>query len=157
MTSTSDTITPPEVPFGHAEPVWVHFEDLDMMGIVHNAKYALLLERALTPYWAERGFSFENGRLTAPDVFHAVVELSISFRAPIRGTGPILVHFWFERFGTTSAEYGFRLLSADGATLHAEGRRAIVRLDPATLRPTPWTEAALAVGQALLRPESASL
>ncbi|MFI6759412.1 acyl-CoA thioesterase [Micromonospora sp. NPDC050417] len=157
MTAVSNTVTLPEVPFGHAEPVSVHFDDLDPMGIVHNAKYALLFERALTPYWAERGFLFENGRITEPDMFHAVIEFSISYRAPIRGTGPILVHFWFERFGTSSAEYRFRLLSADGSTLHAEGRRAIVRLDPATLRPTPWTEAALTVGRALLRPESASL
>lgn len=153
---TSSTLTLPEVPFGHAEPVWVHFEDLDMMGIVHNARYALLLERALTPYWAQHGFVYQNGQLAVPDMFHAVVELSITYRAPIRGTGPIVVHFWFERFGTTSAEYGFRLLSADGATLYAEGRRAIVRLDPATLRPTPWTEDTLTVGKSLLRPESAT-
>jgi acyl-CoA thioester hydrolase len=155
MTSARGTITPPSFPFGHAESVLVHFDDLDMMGIVHNARYAVLMERALTPYWAERGHSFENGRFSSPDIFHAVRELTISFRAPIRGTGPILVHFWFDRFGTTSAEYGFRFLSADGATVHAEGRRAIVRLDPATLRPTPWTDAARSVGMALLRPESA--
>ncbi|MGW4466032.1 acyl-CoA thioesterase [Micromonospora sp. NPDC004704] len=157
MTTASNTLTLPDVPFGHVEPIMVHFDDLDMMGIVHNAKYALLLERALTPFWADRGFAYENGQLSVPDMFHAVVELSVSFRAPIRGTGPILAHFWFERFGTTSAEYRFRLLSADGGTLHAEGRRAIVRLDPATLRPTPWTEDAIAVGKELLRPESATL
>ena len=38
--------------YGHAEPVAIHFDDLDAMGIVHNARYAVLVERALPPYWA---------------------------------------------------------------------------------------------------------
>ncbi|SCG51688.1 acyl-CoA thioesterase [Micromonospora inositola] len=142
----------PVVEFGHVEHVTVHFDDLDAMGILHNARYAVLLERALTPYWADRGVSYRGGRHSAPDVFHAVREFTITYRAPITGTGPVAVHFWLERFGTSSAEYAFEFRSVDGDTLHAQGTRAIVRLDPATLRPTPWTEAARAVAATLLRP-----
>ena len=36
------------VHYGHTEPVPVHFDDLDPMGLVHNARYAVLLERALS-------------------------------------------------------------------------------------------------------------
>lgn len=140
------------VEFGHVEPVLVHFDDLDAMGIVHNARYPLLFERAVTPYWAARGHGFAAGRPTSPDVFHAVRELTISYRVPIRDTGWIGVHFWLERFGTSSADYGFRFLSRDGRTAHAEGRRSIVRLDPATMRSTPWTEAARTVAAGILRP-----
>jgi acyl-CoA thioester hydrolase len=142
----------PAVDYGHVERVAVHFDDLDAMGILHNARYAVLLERALTPYWASRGHSFDGGRPTSPDIFHAVREFAISYRAPIRGTGEIGVHFWLEQFGETSATYGFRFLSPDGQRVFAEGRRAIVRLDPATLRPTAWTPAAREVAATLLRP-----
>jgi acyl-CoA thioester hydrolase len=142
----------PTVDFGHVEPALVHFDELDAMGILHNSRYAVLVERALSPYWAARGHSFTGGRPTSPDVFHAVREFAIAFRAPIRGTGPVSVHFWLNHFGETSAEYGFRILSADGRTVHAEGRRAIVRLDPETLRPTAWTQAAREVAATLLRP-----
>ena len=31
----------------HTETVMVYFEDLDAMGVVHNGRYATLLERAL--------------------------------------------------------------------------------------------------------------
>jgi len=145
----SQTLT---VEYGHVEPIVIHFDDLDAMGIVHNGRYAVLLERALAPYWSARGHSFANGRVTSPDTFHAVREFSISYLTPIRGTGEVAVHFWLEHFGETSGEYRFRFLSLDGRTVHAEGRRVVVRLDPASLRPVPWTEAGRAVAAALLRP-----
>ncbi|SDY14187.1 acyl-CoA thioester hydrolase [Micromonospora pattaloongensis] len=144
-------LTTPVVDHGHIQPIPVHFDDLDAMGIVHNARYAVLFERAVSQYWAARGHSFENGRPTSPDVFHAVREFAITYHAPIRGTGDVLVHFWLERWGSTSAVYRFRFLSPDAATVHADGHRTIVRLDPATLRPAPWTDAARAVAANLLK------
>ncbi|MFI7431825.1 acyl-CoA thioesterase [Micromonospora sp. NPDC049836] len=138
--------------FGHVEHVTVHFDDLDAMGILHNARYAVLLERALTPYWTERGIAFSAGRHSAPDVFHAVREFAITYHAPVTGVGALAVHFWLEHLGTSSARYAFEFRSPDGRTRYADGTRSIVRLDPATLRPTAWTEAARAVATTLLRP-----
>jgi acyl-CoA thioester hydrolase len=131
----------------HVESVAVHFDDLDAMGMVHNARYAVLLERALTAYWTPLGHSFENGRPTSPDVVHAVAEFTIRYLAPIRGTGRVDVHFWMEHLGETSFVYGYRFVS--GETVHAEGRRTIVKLDPTTLRPAPWSADARAIGSAL--------
>lgn len=150
MTAVAESVGP-TVEFGHVEPVTVHFDDLDAMGIVHNARYVVLLERALTPYWTARGHSFDGGRATSPDMFHAVRELTISYLTPIRATGAVWVHFWLERFGETSGVYGFRFLSPDDRTVYAEGRRTIIRLDPATMRPTAWTESARAVAVTLLK------
>ncbi len=152
-----------DVDYGHVEPVSVHYDDFDAMGVVHNGRYPVLLERALTTFWAERGFAFTTGggpvgmgggngtgRATSPDVFQAVREFTISYLAPIRVTGTIGVHFWVEQLGETSLTYGFRFLSADGGTVHAEGRRVVVRLDPATMRPTGWTDEGRAAAAALL-------
>jgi acyl-CoA thioester hydrolase len=139
------------VEYGHVEPLTIHFDDLDAMGIVHNGRYPVLLERAISPYWQARGHGYVDGRVTSPDLFHAVREFTITYRAPIRGTGEIGVHFWIEQLGETSATYGFRFLSKDGEAVYAEGKRAIVRLDPATLRPTAWTDAARTVATSLLR------
>jgi acyl-CoA thioester hydrolase len=136
------------VAYGHVEPVTVFFDDLDAMGIVHNAKYAVLLERALTPYWAQRGQSFDGG---APAPFFAVREFTISYRTPIRGTGTVDVHFWLDEIGRTSGVYGFRFLSTDRATVYAEGRRAVVRIDPVTMRPVPWDDGVRAQAEGLRR------
>ena len=141
----------PTVAYGHLASMPVHFDDLDAMGLLHNSRYAVLMERAVTLWWAERGVSFSGGRPTTPDAFNVVREYSITFHAPVRGTGEIGVHFWVEKLGTTSAEYRFRVISADGATVFAEGRRVNVRLDPATMRPSPWTEQGRAIAATLSR------
>jgi acyl-CoA thioester hydrolase len=150
MTTVAES-APLDVEFGHVEAVTVHFDELDPMGILHNSRYAVLVERALTPYWTERGHTFDGGRPTTPDMFHAVREFTISYLAPIATTGPVWVHFWLDRFGESSGTYGFRILSRDGQTVHAHGTRSIVRLDPRTMRPTAWTDAGRAVAATLLR------
>jgi acyl-CoA thioester hydrolase len=135
----TSTLTEPSVDYGRIERATVHFDDLDAAGLLHNARYALILERALSGYWAEFGFSYRDGRPTHEDVVIAVREFTISYTAPVRGTGPLDVHFWIERLGETSATYGFRFFSADHATVHAEGHRVMVKFDPRTGRPCPWT------------------
>jgi acyl-CoA thioester hydrolase len=139
------------VPYGDVVRMPVHFDDLDAMGMLHNARYAVLAERAVVHWWTERGVSFSAGQPTTPDAFNVVREYSITFHQPVRGTGDIGVHFWLERMGRTSADYRFRVISTDGGTVFAEGRRVNVRLDPATMRPVPWTEQGRAIGTALLR------
>ncbi len=146
------TAVAPKIDYGTVVPLVVHFDDLDAMGIVHNARYAVFLERALGVWWSAHGFSLADGRPTNPDVFHAVAEYSISYRAPVRGTGEIGVHFWVDKMGESSVVYGFRVLSADGATVHAEGRRVNIKLDPATLRPAPWSPEGRDTGALLQRP-----
>lgn len=143
--------TLPAVHYGHIEPVPVHFDDLDAMGIVHNARYAVMLERALSAYWARLGFTYAGGVASKPDVFHAVAEYSIGYRVPVRGTGEVGIHFWVERLGETSIVYAFRVLSEDGQTMHAEGRRVNIKLDPQTLRPSPWSDEARGIAESLGR------
>ncbi|XVV16849.1 acyl-CoA thioesterase [Actinoplanes sp. CA-131856] len=137
--------------YGDVVRLPVHFDDLDAMGVLHNSRYAVLVERAIVIWWQERGVAFTNGRPTTPDAFNVVREYAITFHRPITGTGEIAVHFWLDRMGTTSAEYGFRVTSEDGQTVFAEGRRVNVRLESATMRPAPWTDHGRELAAALLK------
>ena len=137
--------------FGHVEHVTVHFDDLDAMGILHNARYAVLLERALTPYWTERGIAFSAAG-TAPPTCSTPYASSPSPTTP-RSPGSArwrCTSGW--SIGTSSARYASNSAHRTAARGYADGTRSIVRLDPATLRPTAWTEAARAVATTLLRP-----
>jgi acyl-CoA thioester hydrolase len=126
---------------GHVEPVRINFDDLDATGVLHNARYALLVERALATYWERRGWPFDPTRPQFADIFFVVREFTITYRRPITAVGEVGVHFWFDEVGTTSSVYGFRVLSGDGSVVHAEGRRAQVKLDPATRRPSRISDA----------------
>jgi acyl-CoA thioester hydrolase len=137
--------------YGDVVRMPVHFDDLDAMGVLHNARYAVLVERAIVIWWQERGVSFSGGAPTTPDAFNVVREYAITFHRPVRGTGEIAVHFWLDRMGKTGADYGFRVTSGDAETIFAEGRRAVVRLDPATMRPAAWTEHGRELAAPLLR------
>ncbi|MBW6436432.1 acyl-CoA thioesterase [Actinoplanes hulinensis] len=145
------TVTETGTAFGAVEHTAVHFDDLDAMGILHNSRYAVLVERAVSQWWADRGVSFTGGRPTTPDAFNAVREYAIIFHRPVASVGDIAVHFWLDRLGGSSASYGFRVTSLDGEVVYAEGRRVNIRLDPATMRPVPWTDHARTLATALIR------
>ncbi|WP_327085290.1 acyl-CoA thioesterase [Nonomuraea sp. NBC_01738] len=131
-------------------PVQVHFDDLDAMGLLHNSRYALLVERAVSAFWTEIGWHFDPAVSRFKDVFMAVKEFKITYHMPIMGAGEVQVEFWMEKLGNTSGVYGFRVLSADGSVVHADGHRVNVNLDPATFRPTPFSQETRDAAQVLL-------
>ncbi|MEV5957943.1 thioesterase family protein [Streptomyces sp. NPDC051987] len=149
---TAEAPSAPALAYGRLLPVSVHFDDLDALGMLHNARYPLLVERAWTELWHGHGVRFDGDWATAGDACNVVRELQIGYEAPVTRSGPYAVHLWLERLGTTGLTYGFRFCSPDGATTYARGTRVLVRLDPATLRPAPWSEGFRAVGRELLRP-----
>ena len=139
------------VTFGTTRQLHVHFDDLDPVGVVHNARYAVLLERAISLYWQEHGMFIKDSAPSCPDLVSVVREFAITFHAPIRSMGPIDVHFWLDKMGSSSAVYGFKFLSADHSTMYAEGKRVMVKIDPETGQPAPWTERGHEIGAKLLR------
>ncbi|MFC6678076.1 acyl-CoA thioesterase [Nonomuraea ferruginea] len=70
---------------GHYESVHVHFDDLDVMGLLHNSRYALLVERAIGAYWTRLGWSPDPATSAFKDVSFAVREFKISYEAPVMG------------------------------------------------------------------------
>jgi acyl-CoA thioester hydrolase len=144
-------MTTTAVQTGYTHLVEVHFDELDPMGVLHNARYALLFERALAAFWAGHGHSFVEGRPSTPDAFNVVRSASITYHRPVRGVGEVAVHVWLARLGDSSGDYRFQLTSVDGSVLYAEGSRVVVKLDQATLRPSPWSEESRAIARTLLR------
>ncbi|MCF3964799.1 acyl-CoA thioesterase [Streptomyces fuscigenes] len=134
----------PSVPYGVLLPVSVHFDELDAFGMLHNARYAVLVERAWAAFWYAQGVGVTDGAQQAGnaqgDAFNVIKAFTITFEAPITTTGPYAVHLWMERLGATSATAGYRVCSPDGARTHAHGTRTVVRLDRDTLRPARWSD-----------------
>ncbi|NMO54037.1 acyl-CoA thioesterase [Actinoplanes sp. TBRC 11911] len=138
------------VEFGAVQPVEVYFDQLDALRTLHHAQYVLLVDRAVASYWEEKGYH-HDAELTQPDTFFLVREISITYDQPILDYGPVLVHHWIDRIGTTSYVQGFRVVAADGGTEYAHGTRVLIKVDPKTMRPSPITGPALEDLRGLLR------
>ncbi|MGJ5829546.1 acyl-CoA thioesterase [Streptomyces ossamyceticus] len=149
---TAEAPTAPALAHGRLVPVTVHFDDLDALGMLHNARYPVMVERAWTQHWREQGYGFDGDWAAAGDFCNVVKELRISYEAPVTRPGAYAVHLWLERLGTTGLTYGFRFCSTDGSRTYARGTRVLVRLDADTLRPTAWSDDFRASGRELLRP-----
>jgi len=119
------------------QPMGVYFDDLDPFHILHNARYLLLFERTLGSFWQELGL---GALQDSPDQHHLVRANAIEYISPVRGTGSVRVRVWVEKLGTTSLTFGFRLMPMDEDRDHARGTRTVVRVDPQSWRPTPWSE-----------------
>ncbi|MER6625009.1 MULTISPECIES: thioesterase family protein [unclassified Streptomyces] len=151
---TAEAPLAPALLHGRLIPVTVHFDDLDALGLLHNARYPLLVERAWTELWQEKGVRFDGDWAAAGDACNAVRELRIGYEAPVTRTGTYAVHLWLERLGRTGLTYGFRFCSQDGAVTYARGSRVLVRLDATTLRPAPWSETFRDGARELLLPDA---
>jgi acyl-CoA thioester hydrolase len=119
---------------GVVEPVPVYFDDLDAMGMVHNARYIALFERGVAAYFARAGYTLAKHE----DVIFVVKSMNITYERPLTTIGTVDLAFWVETIGRTSVRFGFRFQT--GADVHAYGQRTVVRIDPSTLRPAAWTE-----------------
>ncbi|MFI2379964.1 acyl-CoA thioesterase [Streptomyces sp. NPDC018964] len=151
---TAEAPLAPALSHGRLIPVTVHFDDLDALGLLHNARYPLLVERAWTELWQEKGVRFDGDWAAAGDACNAVRELRIGYEAPVTRAGTYAVHLWLERLGRTGLTYGFRFCSQDGEVTYARGSRVLVRLDATTLRPAPWSETFRDGARELLLPDA---
>jgi acyl-CoA thioester hydrolase len=122
----------------HRETIW--FDELDMVGVMHNARYAIHVERAMTSWYHSLVGTDPS------DGLNVVKQYDIEFIQPFTlERGELVVEVSLERLGRTSAVFSFRCLSRpkgeDGPeVLHARGIRAIVKVSPGDLRPAPWSE-----------------
>lgn len=124
----------------HETVMGVYFDDLDPFHILHNARYLLLFERTLGSLWMTLGAGALQDRAD-PDQFHLVRANTVEYLSPVRGVGQVRVRVWIERIGRTSLTFAFRLMPMDRDVDHARGTRTVVRVDPDTFQPVPWTDA----------------
>ncbi len=118
----------------------VYFDDLDALNILHNVRYLLFMERARGELFNALGFRWEDDLSINPDKYHVVAEHQIKYTAPVRGEGELSVELEPSHIGTSSLILAARVRALHGEVVHADGATRIVRLDPTTQRPCPWSD-----------------
>jgi len=123
----------------YEEVMGVYFDDLDPFHILHNARYLLLFERTLGAFWMHIGMgAFQDS--AHPDRYHFVRANHVEYVSPVRGVCKVRVRVWVEHLGRSSLTFGFRMMPLHADADHARGSRTVVRVDPDSERPVPWTE-----------------
>lgn len=129
----------PQLPITTFEwPSTVAWDELDLMGLLHHARFAVHVERAFSALLAVLGFGYDPDPAVNADRRHAVVSLTACFGAPVSAPGPVLVRLTVMRLGRSSLRMAWSVHSACGTVRHAHGERVIVHVDQAN-RSTPWT------------------
>src|SRR5688500_19429150 len=126
------------MPFRSAQRVY--FDDLDALNILHNVRYLLFIERARGELYNALGFRWDDDVEHNPDKWQGVAEHSIRYLAPFRGEGEVLVELTPPQLGGSSLIIDARVRSTHGDIVYAEGSTRLVRLDPETNRPCPWSD-----------------
>lgn len=126
-------------------PIELRWRDLDAFNHVNNSNFMTYLEEARIRWFDSLG---------EPWVTDAVAPLlaavQMNYKLPIPYPSRIVVELLADRVGTSSVTLGHRIVSEDGATLHADGHVVMVWVDRATGRPTPLP--ALVKDKALVAP-----
>jgi acyl-CoA thioester hydrolase len=135
MATRDDELNPK---FRYHSPV--HFDELDPMQMLHNSRFGAHVERAIIAFYETTGRRWEADVRRNPDQFHVVREIRIEYLNPVIGPQTMRIDVWVERLGTTSCAYGFLCSSSDGRIPFARGERTIVKIDPASKRPAPWSD-----------------
>lgn len=114
----------------------IYFDMLDMLGVLHNARYLLLFERARFDFWQAHGLEIGSPGLDWP---YYVVRNEIDYRAPITRIQEVTVTLSVAELGRSSVTLAHEVFQEDG-TLAAEGHTTLVRVDPETQRSVPWSD-----------------
>jgi acyl-CoA thioester hydrolase len=117
----------------------VFFDELDVNGNLHNARFAVHVERAQSALFEQLGKGWTDLADRDPDLRYVVRELHVEFLAPMTAPGPMLVELTAAKLGTTSATYLFRCADPASDVTFAQGHRVIVKIDQAG-RPAPWSD-----------------
>lgn len=140
---------------GYAGPFFyrsqVHLDELDLLGMLHNARYAAHVERAQVALYLHVT-GRERVDLHDPDQFVVVRYMETKFLRPFYGTGTMGIDVWVEALRAMTCTLGYRCRAADGATVYARGRRTLVKRDPESLEPVRWSAAVRAALRPYVRP-----
>jgi len=116
-------------------PIELRWRDLDAFNHVNNSNFMTYLEEARI-----RWFDTVGEPWVTDEIAPLLAAVQMSYKVPIPYPSKIVVELLAERLGNTSVTIGHRIVSDDGATLHAEGHVVIVWIDRATGRPKALPE-----------------
>lgn len=111
--------------------VRVRFNEVDMLGVCHNAAYLIYFENARLQYLKELGLVPEKGLFSDGKLFF-VVRNEIDYRSNARYDDELDVYTKISFIKNSSFGFDHLILNAATGSIISEGKGIIVQVDPAT-------------------------
>lgn len=114
----------------------VYWDMLDLLGVLHNARYVVMFERARFDFWSHLGVGPEAPGFDWP---YVVAHNEVNYRSAIRTEQEVTVTVAVRHIRNSSVTFVHRVIDAQGA-LSADGTTTLVRVDAESYRPIPWSD-----------------
>jgi acyl-CoA thioester hydrolase len=119
--------------FVYLSPVFL--DELSPAGSLPHDHLSAHITAAVDAFHTGEGCS----RHCTGDEVSVIRDIAVEVLNPVTSSGPLRVDVWLDRLDESSCTYGFLCSSEDGLTPYARGERTVMKLDPALLRPSPWS------------------
>ncbi|HRZ10523.1 MAG TPA: thioesterase family protein [Gemmatimonadales bacterium] len=104
------------MPVSHVDTIArVNYSEIDQMGVVYHARYAVWLDVARTEYLRQAGMSYRE--LEAMGFFLVVGDLTMRYHRPARYDDVVNVRCWVRELASRRVTFAYRLTHAERGTL----------------------------------------
>jgi acyl-CoA thioester hydrolase len=120
----------------------VNYSEIDQMGVVYHARYAVWLDVARTEYLRQAGMSYRE--LEATGLFLVVGDLTMRYHRPARYDDVVNVRCWVRELASRRVTFAYRLTLAEGGILLVTAETRMLSLNH-QFEPTRLPEAVAAL------------
>jgi acyl-CoA thioester hydrolase len=121
------------MPFQHQ--VRVQFFEVDLQGVVFNMWYLAWFDTAMSLYFAQLGFPYDDTMRDGWDV--QLVHTELDWSGSARFGDEVVIEVTTDRIGTTSFTLGYRVLRGDEVLVTAKTVYVVVDINGSGKRPVP--------------------
>lgn len=107
--------------------VRVNYSETDQMGVAYHARYVVWLDMARTEYLRQAGMTYKAMEHRGYRL--AVGELAIRYAKPARYDDAVRIRCWVREQASRRVTFGYAIELADGGTLLATARTAMMVLN----------------------------
>ena len=93
----------------------VNYSEIDQMGVVYHARYAVWLDVARTEYLRRAGMSYRE--LEAMGFFLVVGDLTMRYHRPARYDDEVNIRCWVRELASRRVTFAYRLTNVESGTL----------------------------------------
>lgn len=101
----------------------IRYNEVDKMGVVHHSRYFVFFEIGRTDLLRQSGFTYKE--FEDKNLFLPIINVSCSFKYPIKYDDIILVETTMDKMTSVKIEHSYTVRNHDKTVLHATAKTTL--------------------------------